>query len=125
MRNYYAINRVNMIAVIFEAIPAKEKWDEYLDIAARLKPELVKIEGFISIERFQSLTNPEKVLSLSFWETEESVRQWRNTELHRAAQRAGRASVFDDYRLRITAVLRDYGMNNREQAPEDSKEFHQ
>jgi len=114
-----------MVAVIFEAIPAKEKWNEYLDIAARLKPELVKIEGFISIERFQSLTNPEKVLSLSFWETEESVRQWRNTELHRAAQRAGRASVFDDYRLRITAVLRDYGMNNREQAPEDSKEFHQ
>ena len=114
-----------MVAVIFEAIPAKEKWNEYLDIAARLKPELVKIEGFISIERFQSLTNPEKVLSLSFWETEESVRQWRNTELHRAAQSAGRASVFDDYRLRIAAVLRDYGMNDRAQAPGDSKEFHQ
>jgi heme-degrading monooxygenase HmoA len=114
-----------MIAVIFEAIPAKEKWDEYLDIAARLKPELIKIEGFISIERFQSLTNPEKVLSLSFWENEESVAQWRNTELHRAAQKKGRASVFDDYRLRIAVVERDYGKTARTEAPEDSKKFHQ
>ena len=114
-----------MIAVIFEAIPAKGKWDEYLDIAARLKPVLIKIEGFISIERFQSLTNPEKVLSLSFWENEESVSRWRNTELHRAAQKKGRASVFDDYRLRIAVVERDYGMNDRAEAPADSKKIHQ
>ena len=114
-----------MIAVIFEAIPAKEKWDEYLDIAAGLKNELIKIEGFISIERFQSLSNPGKVLSLSFWETEESINRWRNTELHRAAQRAGRATIFDDYRLRIAVVQRDYGKTEREQAPADSQEFHQ
>src|SRR5215204_8090 len=99
-----------MIAVIFEVVPAKGKRDEYLDIAAQLKSELTKIEGFISIERFQSLVDPEKILSLSFWETEESVRAWRNTELHRAAQTVGRASVFRDYRLRVAFVERDYGM---------------
>ena len=113
-----------MIAVIFEAIPADGKWDEYLDIAARLKPELSKIEGFISVERFQSLSNPQKVLSLSFWKDEESIRRWRNLELHRAAQKAGRNSVFDDYRLRIAVVDRDYGMNDRAQAPSDSRKIH-
>ncbi|MEP6900495.1 MAG: antibiotic biosynthesis monooxygenase [Actinomycetota bacterium] len=113
-----------MITVIFEAIPAAGKWDEYLDIAAELKPELSKIEGFISIERFQSLTNSKKVLSLSFWESEESVRQWRNLELHRAAQTKGRATVFDDYRLRVAIVERDYGMNDRAQVPPDSEKFH-
>jgi len=113
-----------MIAVIFEAFPAKGKWDAYLDIAARLKPELNKIEGFISIERFQSIANPEKVLSLSFWRDEESIAQWRNIEMHRMAQREGRSSIFDDYRLRVADVLRDYGMNEREQAPKDSRSVH-
>ena len=114
-----------MIAVIFEVIPADGKRDEYLDIAAKLKPELSKIEGFISIERFQSLTNPEKILSLSFWKDEASIAEWRNLEPHRSAQKKGRSSVFEDYRLRIAEVSRDYGMNNREQAPNDSKEVHQ
>ena len=114
-----------MIAVIFEAFPAKGKWDEYLDIAVRLRPELNKIAGFISIERFQSMTHPEKVLSLSFWEDEESIKQWRNIELHRAAQKEGRNSIFDDYRLRIAQVQRDYGMTDRVQAPDDSKTIHQ
>lgn len=114
-----------MIAVIFEAVPADGKWDEYLDIAAELKPELSGIEGFISIERFQSLVNPKKVLSLSFWKDEASVARWRNIELHRAAQKKGRVSVFLDYRLRIAAVHRDYGMNDREHAPPDSKSIHQ
>lgn len=113
-----------MIAVIFEAFPAKGKWDEYLDIAARLRPELNKIAGFISIERFQSMTHPEKVLSLSFWENEESIKQWRNIELHRAAQKEGRDSIFDDYRLRIAQVQRDYGMTDRVQAPGDSQTIH-
>jgi len=113
-----------MIAVIFEAIPAPEKWDEYLDLAASLKPELSKIEGFVSIERFQSISHPEKVLSLSFWQDEESIAAWRNVELHRMAQEAGRKSVFDDYRLRVASVLRDYGMNERAQAPQDSKLIH-
>src|SRR5215470_1679461 len=105
-----------MIAVIFEAVPAEGKLHEYLDIASALKPELHKIPGFISIERFQSLANPGKVLSLSFWQDDDSVAQWRNLEAHRRAQSAGRTSVFDDYRLRVASVIRDYGMNEREQA---------
>lgn len=113
-----------MIAVIFEVVPAAGKRGEYLDIAASLKPELVKIEGFISIERFQSLVDPEKILSLSFWETEESVRHWRTTEMHRAAQAVGRKSVFEDYRLRVAVVERDYGMNARREAPTDSRQYH-
>lgn len=114
-----------MIAVIFEAVPAEGKWDEYLDIAARLRPELNKIEGFISIERFQSIADPKKILSLSFWKDEESIVEWRNIELHRAAQKQGRKSVFDDYRLRIATVERDYGMNDRDQAPKDSRKIHE
>ena len=113
-----------MVAVLFEAFPAKGKWDEYMDIAAKLRPELDQIEGFISIERFQSVHNPQKVLSLSFWKDEESIRQWRNIELHRIAQKEGRSSIFDNYRLRVATVQRDYGMTEREQAPGDSKTIH-
>lgn len=113
-----------MVAVIFEAFPSEGKWDEYLDIAAGLRPELSKIEGFISIERFQSVSNSEKVLSLSFWKDEESIKQWRNIELHRMAQKAGRSLIFNDYRLRVAVVQRDYGMIDRAQAPNDSKVFH-
>jgi heme-degrading monooxygenase HmoA len=116
--------RKKMIAVIFEAVPAKGKWEEYFDIATGLKPALSKIEGFISIERFQSVNNPGKVLSLSFWENEESVQQWRNIELHREAQSKGRKTIFDDYRLRVATVVRDYGMTEREQAPPDSQFIH-
>ncbi|MFT3919233.1 antibiotic biosynthesis monooxygenase family protein [Cloacibacterium sp.] len=79
-----------------------------------------EISVFISIERFQSLVNPDKILSLSFWENEESVRQWRNATLHRNAQEKGRNSVFENYRLRVATVIRDYRMTEREQAPEDS-----
>jgi heme-degrading monooxygenase HmoA len=113
-----------MIAVIFEAFPAEGKWDEYLDMAAQLRPELSRIDGFISIERFQSITDSGKVLSLSFWKDEESVAQWRNTKLHREVQEAGRRSIFKDYRLRVARVQRDYGMKNREEVPEDSKQIH-
>jgi heme-degrading monooxygenase HmoA len=113
-----------MIAVIFEAFPGEGKWDEYLDIAAGLRPELSKIEGFISIERFESISTPGKVLSLSFWKDDDSIKQWRNIELHRYAQQAGRKSVFDDYRLRVAAVIRDYGLNERAEAPADSKNVH-
>jgi heme-degrading monooxygenase HmoA len=113
-----------MIAVIFEAFPKEGKWEEYLDIAASLRSELNKIEGFISIERFQSMTNNEKVLSLSFWRDEQSVAQWRNVELHRQAQADGRSSVFNDYRLRVANVLRDYTMTERREAPADSIDFH-
>ncbi|NEU06990.1 antibiotic biosynthesis monooxygenase [Flavihumibacter sp. R14] len=113
-----------MVAVIFEALPAEGKWDEYFDMASMLKPELMKIEGFISIERFQSVSNSQKVLSLSFWQTEESITQWRNLEIHRNAQREGRNAIFSNYRIRIADVVRDYGMDDREQAPVDSKFIH-
>ncbi|MFH6995700.1 antibiotic biosynthesis monooxygenase family protein [Flavobacterium sp. FlaQc-48] len=113
-----------MIAVIFEVIPNEGKKEEYLDIAASLRPELDLIEGFISIERFQSFSNPEKVLSLSFWKDEESIQQWRNLEMHRHAQAKRRSEVFKDYHLRIAAVVRDYGMFDREETPKDSSSYH-
>jgi len=113
-----------MVAVIFEVIPAEGKKDEYFSLAEKLRLELNKIAGFVSIERFESISQPGKILSLSFWEDEESVAQWRNIEMHRQAQAKGRRSVFDDYRLRVAHVVRDYGMNDRAQVPNDSKNFH-
>jgi len=113
-----------MIAVIFEAQPHPGRRDAYLDAAARLRPLLEKMDGFVSIERFESLTTPGKILSLSLWRDEEAVRAWRNVEEHRRIQAAGRQSVFADYRLRVAAVIRDYGMNDRAQAPEDSRRAH-
>ncbi|RWD49624.1 MAG: antibiotic biosynthesis monooxygenase [Mesorhizobium sp.] len=110
-----------MIAVIFEVEPAEGKRDAYLGIAAELKPLLEGIDGFISVERFQSLTDPKRVLSLSFWRDEEAVKAWRNTEEHRQAQQAGRGGIFAGYRLRIAHVVRDYGMTERDEAPEDSR----
>ena len=109
-----------MIAVIFEVEPADGRRDAYLDIAARLAPQLGEIDGFGSIERFESLTTPGKLLSLSFWRDEAAVAQWRNVPRHRAAQHAGRESIFADYRLRVAHVVRDYGPNDRDQAPADS-----
>jgi len=115
-----------MIGVIFEVWPAPGRRDEYLDIAARLKADLEQFDGFVSIERFQSLTDPNKLLSLQFWRDEASLARWRNHEPHRAAQRHGRAGVFDDYRLRVVSVLRDYGaFDRREQAPADSRAAHE
>lgn len=110
-----------MIAVIFEVLPAQGRREDYLDLAASLRPELERIDGFISIERFESLTNPGKVLSLSIWRDEEAVKRWRNLEGHRAAQAKGRGGIFADYRLRVASVIRDYGMFEREQAPSDSR----
>jgi heme-degrading monooxygenase HmoA len=110
-----------MIAVIFEAWPAEGQGPRYLDLAAGLKPLLAEIDGFISIERFESLAEPGKLLSLSFWRDEAAVAAWRNGEEHRAVQAQGRNGVFRDYRLRIAAVDRDYGMTDREHAPEDSR----
>ncbi|ROH87507.1 antibiotic biosynthesis monooxygenase [Chryseobacterium cucumeris] len=109
-----------MIAVIFEVAPEEGKNDEYLDIARSLKSELEVIPGFISIERFQSLVDPRKILSLSFWKDEDSIKEWRNRTTHRKAQQAGRNSVFEDYRLRVASVIRDYGMSERQEAPADN-----
>jgi heme-degrading monooxygenase HmoA len=113
-----------MIAVIFEVQPAMGRRDAYLGIAAELREQLQGIDGFISIERFESLSQPGRLLSLSFWRDEAAVRQWRNTEEHRQAQMAGRGGVFADYRLRVAEVLRDYGLQAREQAPADSRLLH-
>jgi heme-degrading monooxygenase HmoA len=114
-----------MIAVIFEVWPADGRKESYLDHAARLRPELDKIDGFLSVERFQSITDPAKMLSLSFWRDEAAVAAWRNHVGHRATQSAGRGGVFRDYRLRVAGVMRDYGMSDRrEQAPKDSREKH-
>ncbi|MEM1298689.1 MAG: antibiotic biosynthesis monooxygenase [Pseudomonadota bacterium] len=113
-----------MIAVIFEVMPAEGRKDEYLDIAAAMRPMVGAVEGFISVERFQSLTNPDKLLSLSFFEDEAALARWRNLPAHRGAQASGRAGIFSDYRLRIAQVVRDYGMFDRAEAPEDSKARH-
>jgi len=113
-----------MIAVIFEVRPAEGQTGHYLDLAAALRPSLETMDGFISVERFRSLSDPGKLLSLSFWRDEEAVRAWRNTPAHRATQGEGRAGVFADYRLRIAVVSRDYGMADREEAPADSRAAH-
>lgn len=111
-----------MIAVIFEVEPAD--MHGYMDRAAALKPELEALDGFISIERFRSLSEPAKLLSLSFFRDEAAVRAWRNTSHHREAQEAGRGGVLTDYRLRVAEVVRDYGMTERAEAPVDSRAAH-
>lgn len=113
-----------MIAVIFEVVPAAAGRDDYLATAAALAPRLTGMDGFVSIERFESLSRPGKILSLSFWRDEAAVAEWRRLEAHRQAQAAGRGGVFADYRLRVAGVIRDYGMDARDQAPEDSRVFH-
>ena len=109
-----------MYAVIFEVQPKAERIDEYLDIAAELRPALEKIDGFISIERFKSLTNEGKILSLSIWRDEAAITVWRNLPQHREAQAKGRAVIFEDYRIRVAEVLRDYSMAKRGEAPADA-----
>ena len=113
-----------MIAVIFEVWPAPGERAHYLDLAARLRSELDLIDGFLSIERFESLAEPGKLLSLSFWRDEAAVAAWRNTPDHRATQVKGRSGVFSDYRLRVATVSRDYGLTDRAQAPRDSRAAH-
>jgi len=109
-----------VIAVIFEVEPHEGAAPRYLDIAAALLPELQAIDGFLSVERFESLARPGRYLSLSFWRDEAAVRAWRCQDHHRAAQQAGRSTVFAGYRLRVATVLRDYGLHDRTQAPADS-----
>ena len=113
-----------MIAVIFEVWPKPERKQEYLDLAAELKPILETIDGFISVERFESLTEKGKILSLSIFRDEDALAAWRNVPQHRKSQAKGRATIFENYRLRIAGVIRDYGMNERAQAPKDSRVTH-
>lgn len=110
-----------MIAVIFEGEPEAGRQQAYFDIAAQLKSRLEAVDGFISIERFESLAKPGRILSLSFWRDEAAVANWRSLAPHRSAQAAGRAGIFSDYRLRVASVLRDYGMTDRDEAPSDSR----
>jgi heme-degrading monooxygenase HmoA len=113
-----------MIAVLFEVRVHAQGRQQYLDIAAALLRELETHDGFLGIERYQSLRDPEKLLSLSYWRDEASIRAWRAYESHRNAQHVGRTQLFEDYRLRIAVVSRDYGKLDREQAPSDSREVH-
>ena len=113
-----------MISIIFEVAPNEGMADEYLKIAGEMLGFVEQIDGFISVERFQSLTNPDKLLSISFFESEAAVEEWRRLAAHRSAQKAGRETLFRDYRLRVLQVLRDYGKDDRGQAPSDSLDVH-
>ena len=113
-----------MIAIIFEVTPNEGMGDDYLKIAGEMRGFVERIDGFISVERFQSLTNPDKLLSISFFESEAAVEEWRRRVAHRSSQKAGRETLFRDYRLRVLQVLRDYGKDDRGQAPSDSLDVH-
>ena len=113
-----------MIPIIFEVFPKRGKMDEYLDIAAEMRPLIESVEGFISVERFRSISDPNKLLSISFFENEKAVEKWRKLAGHRRAQSKGRNEIFDDYRIKDLHVIRDYGMNDRDQAPDDSLSAH-
>lgn len=113
-----------MIAVIFEVMPREGMKEPYLDMAAEMRPLAESIDGFISVERFQSLTNPGKLMSLSFWRDDAALEEWRKLSQHRHAQTTGRRHLFQDYRLRVAAVIRDYGMMDRDEAPDDSRAVH-
>jgi len=113
-----------MIAVIFEVWPRPDRRQEYLEIAAALRSDLEAIDGFVSVERFESLSEPGKLLSLSVWRDQAALAAWRNLAAHRAAQSRGRGGIFADYRLRVAGVIRDYGMTDRAAAPDDSRQVH-
>lgn len=113
-----------MIAVIFEVEPTPALQQAYLDMAASLRHELEQVDGFLSIERFASMSQPGRILSLSYWRDEEAVAQWRNLEAHRLAQARGRDGMFLTYRLRVAEVVRDYGLLDRAGAPPDARMVH-
>ncbi len=113
-----------MIAVIFEVWPKPEHRDNYLELAATMRNAIEEIDGFISVERFQSIVDEGKMLSLSFFESHKALDEWRNLAEHRVAQKVGRSQFFANYRLRIASVERDYGLTDRAQAPADSNSAH-
>ena len=113
-----------MIAVIFEFTPAEGRFADYLALVETLRQDLAEAEGFISLERFESITSKGKFVSLQYWRDEECVRKWRTLQKHREAQKKGRAGIFKSYRLRIAQVVRDYTMDERAQAPADSVQVH-
>ena len=113
-----------MIAVIFEFTPLDGRFADYKSLAEGLAEDVRQFDGFISIERFESISNRGKFVSLSFWRDEEAVRKWRNLQKHREAQKKGRGGIFRSYRLRVANVLRDYSMDERAQTPADSVQVH-
>ena len=113
-----------MVAVIFEFTPAEGRFGDYMKLVDTLREDLARADGFISLERFESISSKGKFVSLQFWRDEEALRKWRNLEKHRAAQLEGRAGIFSSYTLRIAQVVRDYTMDKRDQAPADSREVH-
>ncbi len=113
-----------MIAVIFEVEPEEGMTGPYLEMAAKMRALVETVPGFISVERFESITNPGKLLSLSFWENEAALENWRQMAEHRAAQTAGRNRMFKGYRLKVVSVMRDYGKHDRDDAPADSRALH-
>jgi heme-degrading monooxygenase HmoA len=113
-----------MIAVIFEFTAAEGRFADYKALAEALGDEVRTFDGFVSIERFQSIGDPARFVSLSFWRDEDAVRNWRNVRKHREAQAKGRRGIFSAYRLRVCSVIRDYGMQQRGEAPKDSVALH-
>lgn len=113
-----------MVVVIFESQPHPDRKQAYLEAGARLGPLAREQPGFVSIERYESLTTPGKLLALSTFRDEAAVEHWRNLEIHRRIQSHSRGGIFADYRLRVATVLRDYGIHDREGAPADSRLVH-
>ncbi len=107
-----------MFVVVFEVQPKPGREQEYLDLAASLRPEVEQIEGFISVERFQSLATPGKLVSISYWQDEAAVKRWREHTRHHLAQLTGRGQIFADYRIAVAEVERQYGMFERAEAPQ-------
>src|SRR5690242_18647985 len=113
-----------MIAAILEVYVKEEHRQEYLDIAAQLRPLLDDIDGFISVERFESLYTPGKLISLSFWRDEEAIAAWQQVREHHIAQAKGRSTIFEDYRMKIARVMWDYSKHDRAQAPQNRQVSH-
>lgn len=114
---------MSKIVVLFEVKPTKEGMKRYLELAGKLKPFLNGFEGFVSAERFTSISEDGKLLSMNIWESEEALSRWRNVVEHRMSQAEGRDKLFESYKITVCNVIREYGMNNREFAPSDSNDF--
>lgn len=114
---------MNKIIVLFEVKPTKEGMDRYLELAKMLKPMLNGFKGFQSAERFRSISDDGKLLSMSVWDSEDDIKIWRNIAEHRLSQAEGKNKLFENYKITICSTIREYGLNDRENAPKDSNEF--
>jgi len=108
-----SIGREDMHVVVFEVTVKPDVGHRYFDIAAELKPELEKIDGFLSVERFESMLTPHKYLSLSFWRDEDSVARWREHGMHQSAQMLGKSEIFADFRISVAEIKRQYTLADR------------